>query len=86
MVDWKIYIDSTQKRALDLCCGSFDKGDGGASWMISGTADGGGNDHGYGSNRRPGDGFGGGGFDYGWDNTDDYEWESGSGGSPKLWV
>jgi hypothetical protein len=84
MVDWKLYIDSPQKRALDLCGGSFDKGDGGASWMISGVGVGSGN--GYGSNRRPGDGFGGGGFDYGWDNTDDYEWESGSGGSPKLWV
>ena len=58
MVDWKLYIDSPQKRALDLCCGSFDKGDGGASWMISGTGEGGGNDYGYGSNRRPGDGFG----------------------------
>ena len=52
--------------------------------MISGAGVGGGDD-GYSSNRRPGDGFGGG-FDYGWDNTDDYKWESGSGGSPKLWV
>jgi hypothetical protein len=28
MVDWKIYIDSVQKRALALCEGSLDEGDG----------------------------------------------------------
>ena len=28
MVDWKLYIDSPQKRALDLCGGSLTEGDG----------------------------------------------------------
>ena len=28
MVDWKFYIDSPQKRALDLCGGNFEDGDG----------------------------------------------------------
>ena len=28
MVDWKIYIDSVQKRALALCEGSLDEGGG----------------------------------------------------------
>ena len=35
MVDWKLYIDSPQKRALDLCEGSLDVGNGwgdGADW------------------------------------------------------
>ena len=26
MVDWKLYIESPQKRALDLCFGSFPDG------------------------------------------------------------
>jgi hypothetical protein len=60
MVNWKFYIDTPQKRALHLCCGSFDRGDGGASWMISGDGDGDGNDHGYGSRHAPGNGFGAG--------------------------
>ena len=28
MVDWKLYIDSPQKRVLDLCGGSLDDGGG----------------------------------------------------------
>ena len=28
MVDWKLYIDSHQKRALDLCGGSLDRDSG----------------------------------------------------------
>lgn len=69
MTSWKICIDSHQQRALDLCCGSFDRGDGGPLRMILGSDAGDGNDQGYGSRRRPGDGFGSS-FCYPFDTSD----------------
>ena len=45
MVDWKLYIDSHQKRALDLCGGSLTEGDG-CGWG-----------YGYGDGNGDGDSF-----------------------------
>lgn len=36
MVDWKICIDSPQKRALDLCFGSLTEGDGFSAGVFTG--------------------------------------------------
>ena len=47
MVDWKLYIDSHQKRALDLCGGSLDDG-GGWGYGGGGSRCGDGYGNGYG--------------------------------------
>ena len=66
MVDWKIYIDSPQQRALDLCRGSLAEDDGygtNSGWGYSYTA-GDGRGNGYGD--AVGDGYGyANGFGYG---------------------
>ena len=41
MVDWKLYIDSPQQRALDLCRGSLTKGSGYGGYGYSDGAGGG---------------------------------------------
>ena len=52
MVDWKLYIDSPQKRALDSCYGSLTKDNG---WGHGyGTISG----YGWGSGDCYGDGYG----------------------------
>ena len=70
MVDWKICIDSPQKRALDLCGGSLTGGDG--------YGDGGGYSYGDGSglgyDAGRGDGHG-----------DGHGWANGDGWSPTVW-
>ena len=57
MVDWKLYIDSPQERALKLCYGSLTEGNG----------NGYGNDTGKGYFNGYGTGWGGGG---GWSATE----------------
>jgi hypothetical protein len=52
--NWKLYIDSREKSALDLCRGSMDKGDGGGHT----NGDGDGYGYGYGNNCGSGYGFG----------------------------
>ena len=46
-MNWHFCIDSTEKRALDLCRGSMNKGSGSGSG--SGYGDGYGDGYGYGS-------------------------------------
>ena len=70
MVDWKLYIDSPQKRALHLCGGSFDEGKGwGDGWGDGWGGDGWSGD-GYGDwNDVVGDGMGYG-YSYGYNDGD----------------
>jgi len=79
-VNWKLYIDSREKRALDLCGGSMDEDDGygfGRSYgNVIGEGDGDGYSWGYG---RFG-GCGGG----GWGNWDGDEFD-GDGFSSTEW-
>jgi hypothetical protein len=53
VVDWKLYIDSPQKRVLDLCGGSLD--DGGGWGYGGGNGYGGGYGDGYGDGDGNGD-------------------------------
>ena len=66
MVDWKLYIDSPQKRALHSCYGSRDEDDGYGDGVGNGYgwSDGDGCGEGY----DEGDGYG---FCYGWVNDSD---------------
>ena len=58
MVDWKIYIDSPQDLALNLCGGSLTEGDGYGSGWGCGYSLGDGEGLGYGHGRGYGDGNG----------------------------
>ena len=75
-MNWHFYIDSPQQRALGLCRGSFDEGDGCAALPCGGAGYGSGygctNGSGYGVDT--GDGFG-----------DGYGWGNGSGASADEW-
>ena len=73
-MNWHFCIDSTEKRALDLCRGSMNKGDG-SSW---GSCYGSGWGSGYGDGYGWGDGDG-----YGW--GDSYGSDDGDGSSPQEW-
>ena len=83
MVDWKLYIDSPQKRALELCSGSMDEGNG---WGYVGVdvvkGDGTGYGDGYGN-------FYGGGRGAGCsDRSNDgigHGWFNGDGGGATKW-
>ena len=83
MVDWKLYIDSPQKRALDRCGGTFDDGEGwgdgcyGWGAVGAGNGSGDGNVDGYGNGEYAADGWGGG--------DGKYFVGHGSGGSAKRW-
>ena len=48
MVDWKLYIDSPQQRALKFCGGSLDRGGGVGTNVEAGGDDGYGWGRGYG--------------------------------------
>ena len=78
MVDWKLYIDSPQKRALHSCGGSLDEGSGyGGGGMGGGGLDRcGGAGWGCGYGDIDGDGVGARGGS---------SWGSGDGRSPKIW-
>ena len=83
-MSWKLYIDSPQQRALDLCGGSLTEGGGlrgGYGW--GGTGDG----WGYGNGRGDGvdndcDGWGVG---EGYSEGNDYGWVDGDGRSANRW-
>ena len=76
MVDWKLYIDSPQKRAFDLCEGSLTACDGagcGYDTILgdeTNCSDGYGDGWGYGFSDGYGDGYG---------------WCDGDGGSSTEW-
>ena len=77
MVDWKLYIDSPQKRALDLCFGSLTEGDGYGDGDGDGYGDCGGYDDWRSGLVQRVDGAGCG---YGW-----YGYYHGDGGSENEW-
>ena len=94
MVDWKLYIDSPQQRALDFCGGSLTEGDGGdhlgsgyGAWINGG---GWGLGFGYGADNGGGDGdgyrdgYGDGWGDGGGDGYGDSDLD-GDGGSATEW-
>ena len=68
MVDWKLYIDSPQKRALHACWGSLTEGDG---WGAGGSED----NYSDGWAQGRGDGY-----NYGWGDGDGCGWGYGFGG------
>ena len=69
MVNWKLYIDSPQKRALDLSGGSLTKGNGAGYGVASESYDAGGNGYGCGYGWDDGGGNGNGWLHgYGWDD------------------
>ena len=75
MVDWKLYIDSPQKRVLDSCGGSLTEDDGEGAGEEEGYY----NDvHGWGW----GDGWG---FADGDGHGDGHGWGDGNGGSATKW-
>jgi len=73
-VNWKLYVDSPEKRALDLCRGSMDEGDGrGSPYSWGPSDDGWGNgDAGYSYGTGCGNGYG-----YGLGNGNGYGWGAG---------
>ena len=80
MVDWKLCIDSPQKRALDLCGGSLTEGDG----IIDDYCDYDGRGSGHGYINGDGSGLG---YSAGWGDGhgDGHGWVNGDGWSPILW-
>ena len=72
MVVWKLYIDSHQKRALDLCGGSLTEGCGEGAGL-HGNALLAADDYGYGYGEGDGNGFGWYGFGDG-DGRSASEW------------
>jgi hypothetical protein len=52
-MNWKLYIDSPEKRALDLCVGSMEEGNGYGYGRVNGRGDG----YGRGNGRGDGDGY-----------------------------
>jgi len=83
-MNWKLYIDSPEKRALEHCWGSMDEGDGrGCGWGLGGGSAWGAAAGGWsnGDGRGCGWGLGGGnGWGYGDDNgngdgTSSEEWK-----------
>jgi hypothetical protein len=79
MVDWKLYIDSPQKRALYACGGSLTEGTGDGDGYGDIGGDGYGDIGGYGYGWGNGDGYGGG------SGADAYSWGNGGGRSAKIW-
>ena len=67
---WKLCIDTVEKRALNLCSGSMNKGNGYGSCCGSGYGDG----YGHGYSIGHGDGY-----SYGYGDND------GDGSSPQEW-
>ena len=79
MVDWKIYIDSPQKRALDACWGSLTGG--------NGRGEGYGWGYGYDDGRGAGGGYGnshGGGFGSDYDPSDFVQLADGPTGDGRI--
>ena len=83
-MNWRFCIDSTQKRALKLCRGSMDEGDGvsGAALFGGGWGYGVGDGDGCGQRRRHGDGYV---DDWGNGCGCGYGLGNGDGGSPEEW-
>lgn len=89
-MNWKLCIDSPQQRALKLCRGSMDKGDGyGVGYgNVNGYGWGNGNGYGRASGGGYGDGYGygtpdGGGYGSGYGLDGDRG--APDGGSPAEW-
>ena len=91
MVDWKLYIDSPQNCAFEICGGNFDDGDGmgDGNWELGSYSDSGGGGFGDGFGRNVGFGFGYGNSNCSGDS--DVWWSqyaipiTGDGGSAREW-
>lgn len=84
-MNWKLCIPDSQRRALKLCRGSMDEGDGwGCGYGGYGYGYGG---YGYGYGCRDGDGYGIGYGGYGWGDGHDmfYGDGNGTGRSATVW-
>ena len=92
MVDWKLYIDSPQKRALEFCHGSLISGSGWGCGADYGWSNCNGRGYGWGYGHSDGDscaadlsgavfasGVGADG------NSSGYGWDDGEGRSSRVW-